>query len=60
LVIGRAGGDAVMALITLVVRDAADRALTLETEGPSMPAKGKMAKYKDVIELKSDDYRRKK
>jgi hypothetical protein len=33
--------------------------LTLDSEGPSFDpdAKGKMAKYKDVIELKSDDHR---
>jgi hypothetical protein len=37
--------------------DAAERVLTLEAEGPSMSAEGKLAKYKDVIELKSDDYR---
>jgi hypothetical protein len=37
--------------------DAAERVLTLETEGPSMAGDGKMAKYRDVIELKSDDHR---
>jgi hypothetical protein len=37
--------------------DAAERVLTLEAEGPSMAAEGKMAKYKDVIEFKSDDHR---
>jgi hypothetical protein len=37
--------------------DAAERVLTLEAEGPSMAAEGKMAKYKDVIELKGDDHR---
>jgi hypothetical protein len=37
--------------------DAAERVLTLEAEGPSMAAEGKMAKYKDVIEIKSDDHR---
>ncbi|MGH7308531.1 MAG: DUF1579 domain-containing protein [Candidatus Rokuibacteriota bacterium] len=37
--------------------DAADRVLTLETEGPSMAAEGTTAKYRDVIELKSDDHR---
>ena len=31
--------------------------LTLEAEGPAWPATGKMAKYRDVIELKSDDHR---
>lgn len=37
--------------------DAAEKVLTLTTEGPSMSADGKIAKYKDVIELKSDDHR---
>jgi hypothetical protein len=37
--------------------DAAERVLTLETEGPSMAGDGKMAKYRDVIELKSEDHR---
>ena len=39
--------------------DAAQNALTLESEGPSMApdAGGKLMKYKDVIELKSDDHR---
>ena len=37
--------------------DAAERVLTLEAEGPSMAAEGQMAKYKDVIEFKSDDQR---
>jgi hypothetical protein len=37
--------------------DAAERVLTLEAEGPSMEAEGKMVKYRDVIELKSDDER---
>ncbi len=37
--------------------DAAERVLTLDTEGPNMAAEGKMAKYKDVIEFKSDDHR---
>jgi hypothetical protein len=31
--------------------------LVLDTEGPSMAGDGKMAKYQDVIELKSDDHR---
>ena len=31
--------------------------LTLHAEGPHMAAEGKMAKYKDVIELKSHDHR---
>ena len=37
--------------------DAAGKVLTLDTEGPNMAAEGKMAKFKDVIELKSDDHR---
>jgi hypothetical protein len=38
--------------------DAADRALTLETEGPSMAApESKMARYRDVMEFKSQDHR---
>jgi hypothetical protein len=37
--------------------DAAERVLTLDAEGPSMAADGKMAKYRDVIEFKSDDHR---
>src|SRR5262245_54737681 len=37
--------------------DPAERVLTLETEGPSMAGDGKMAKYRDVIELKSEDHR---
>jgi Protein of unknown function (DUF1579) len=35
--------------------DAAGTVLTLDTEGPDMT--GKMAKFKDVIELKNDDHR---
>lgn len=37
--------------------DAAERALTLDTQGPDFAGEGKMAKYRDVIELKSDDHR---
>jgi hypothetical protein len=37
--------------------DAAGRVLTLNAEGPDMAAAGKMAQYKDVIDLKSDDHR---
>ena len=37
--------------------DAAGRVLTLNAEGPDMATEGKMARYKDVIELKSDDHR---
>ncbi|MGH8727713.1 MAG: DUF1579 domain-containing protein, partial [Burkholderiales bacterium] len=37
--------------------DAAGKVLTLNAEGPDMAVEGKMAKYKDVIEWKSDDHR---
>ena len=37
--------------------DAGERALVLEVEGPSMAGDGAMAKYRDVIEWKSDDHR---
>jgi hypothetical protein len=42
--------------------DAAGKVLTLDTEGPSFTpdgklVEGKMAKYQDIIEFKSDDYR---
>jgi Protein of unknown function (DUF1579) len=37
--------------------DANEKVLTLEAEGPDMAAEGKLAKYKDVIEFKSDDHR---
>lgn len=37
--------------------DATERVLTLNAEGPAMDGKGKMAKYKDVIEFKNDDHR---
>lgn len=37
--------------------DASKNALTLNSDGPSMSAEGEMAKYKDVIEFKSDDHR---
>ena len=36
--------------------DAAESVLTLDAEGPHMAAEGKMAKYKDVIEFKSDNH----
>jgi hypothetical protein len=32
-------------------------ALTLDTEGPSFAGDGKLAKYKDTIELRGDDHR---
>jgi hypothetical protein len=37
--------------------DAASKVLTLDTEGPSFTAEGKIAKYKDAIEIKSDNHR---
>lgn len=37
--------------------DAAEKVLTLECEGPSFAGDGKIAKYRDVIEVKSDDHR---
>ena len=37
--------------------DAAGKVLTLDAEGPTSPAEGKMAKYQDIIEFKSDDHR---
>ena len=37
--------------------DAAERVLTLESEGPHMTAEGKTARYRDAIELASDDHR---
>jgi hypothetical protein len=37
--------------------DADGKVLTLNAEGPGMAGNGKMAKYRDVIEFKSDDHR---
>lgn len=37
--------------------EANDRVLTLETEGPSMTSPEKTAKYRDIIEIKSNDER---
>ena len=37
--------------------DAAERVLTLETEGPGMTDQSKMDRYRDVIEFKGDDHR---
>jgi hypothetical protein len=37
--------------------DAAEKVLSLDAEGPSFSGDGKMAKYRDVIELKSHDHR---
>jgi hypothetical protein len=37
--------------------DAAERVLTLNSEGPSFAGDGTMSKYPDVIEIKSNDVR---
>jgi hypothetical protein len=37
--------------------DASGKVLTLNTEGPSFTDQTKLARYKDVIEVKSDDHR---
>jgi hypothetical protein len=37
--------------------DDAGKVLTLDTEGPTFSPDGKMSKYKDAIELVSDDHR---
>jgi hypothetical protein len=37
--------------------DSTGRALTLDTEGPSFTAEGRMARYRDVIAFESDDQR---
>lgn len=37
--------------------DAAEKVLTLDTEAPNMAAGGKLTRYKDAIEIKSDDHR---
>ncbi|RJQ83522.1 MAG: DUF1579 domain-containing protein [Desulfobacteraceae bacterium] len=37
--------------------DEAGKVLTLNSEGPAMAVEGKMAQYRDVIELASDDRR---
>jgi Protein of unknown function (DUF1579) len=37
--------------------DTAEKVLTLDSEGPAMSGEGKMAKYRDAIAFKSDDYR---
>jgi hypothetical protein len=37
--------------------DAAEEVLTLHSEGPSFMQEGTLAKYKDVIEIKSPDHR---
>ncbi len=37
--------------------DASQNVLTLNTEGPNMAAEGKVTRFKDVMEIKSDDHR---
>ncbi len=37
--------------------DASQKVLTLESDGPDFNVEGKLAKYRDVIEFKSDDHR---
>jgi hypothetical protein len=37
--------------------DVTGNKLTLHTEGPDMAVQGKTAKYKEIIEFKSDDHR---
>jgi hypothetical protein len=37
--------------------DASGNVLTLDTEGPSFTGDGKMVKFQDIIEFKSDDHR---
>lgn len=37
--------------------DPSGRVLTLNAEGPSFTGEGKMAKYQDIIEIKSSDHR---
>jgi hypothetical protein len=37
--------------------DASGKVLTLDTEGPSMAGDGKMSRYQDIIEVKSDNER---
>ena len=37
--------------------DASERVLTLEADGPSFTDPGAIAKYRDVVEIVSDDHR---
>jgi Protein of unknown function (DUF1579) len=37
--------------------DTSGKVLTLDAEGPSFAGDGKMAKYQDITEIKSDDHR---
>jgi hypothetical protein len=37
--------------------DAEEKVLTLNTEGPAFGVEGKLGKFQDVIEIKSDDHR---
>ena len=37
--------------------DGAGRVLTLDSQGPHLSGSGKLARYREVIEFKSDDHR---
>ena len=37
--------------------DATQKILTLDAEGPGMADEGKLVRYRDVVEIKSDDHR---
>lgn len=37
--------------------DSAEKVLTLSSDGPSMTGDGKMLKYRDIIEFKTNDHR---
>jgi len=37
--------------------DPSSKVLTLDTEGPGFSGDGKLAKYKDIVEIKDDDHR---
>jgi Protein of unknown function (DUF1579) len=51
-------GTWIGSMMTHLWVDPAERALTLEAEGPSMEAReAKMGKYRDVMEFRSDDHR---
>ena len=59
---GRFTGTWIGSMMTYLWRydgalDAAERVLTLESEGPSWGSDGKLAKYRDVIEVQSDTER---
>jgi Protein of unknown function (DUF1579) len=37
--------------------DESGKVLTLDTEGPNMSAAGKLSKFQDIVEIRSDDHR---